>query len=231
MSDWSLVPSIEHRLAAAIEINRRRHERGDPFRKPGPVVTISREYGCEAFPVAERLKALLEEKTQSAWLLMDKALLERLAKEHQLQAGAFDRIGNRSRFFDDLVSVLSPNWQSDKDYYRILAWQITDLAEHGNIIFVGRGTPPLLQERENTYHFRIVAPLEFRARSISRRLDWPEDKAMDFVRVRQEQRLSFLKDFLNTDIGDPYLYHLLFNNAKNAVERIASTICGYVPVA
>jgi cytidylate kinase len=76
-----------------------------------------------------------------------------------------------------------------------------------------------------------VAPLEFRARSISRRLDWPEDKAMDFVRVRQEQRLSFLKDFLNTDIGDPYLYHLLFNNAKNAVERIASTICGYVPVA
>ncbi|MBI5013926.1 MAG: cytidylate kinase-like family protein [Deltaproteobacteria bacterium] len=231
MSDRRLTPSVDHRLTAALEMRRRRQERGDPFRVVPPVVTLSREYGCEAFAVAERLQARLEEKTRSPWLLMEKALLEQLAKEYGLEAEGFDRIGERNSFFDDLVSVLSPKWKTDKDHYRVLAWQITDLAQDGNIIFIGRGASVLLRERKNTFHFRMVAPLEFRVESIGRRLGLGEADARKLVTTKQEQRAAFLREFLNIDGSDPCLYHLVFNNARNPVERMASIMDGLVPPA
>lgn len=230
MSDRQLVPSIEHRLSAVIEMNRRRHERGDPFRQMPPVVTLSREFGCEAFPVAEQLKALLEEKTRRPWLLLEKALLEELAKRRDLEPSGFERIGDRSRFFDNLVSVLSPHWHSDHDYFRVLSAQIAHMAEQGDVLFVGRGASVLLQDRKNTYHFRLVAPWEFKVGSIQRRLGLGEEETGALVRRRQEQRDAFIRNFLNRDVNDPYLYQALFNNAKNTVEQMATAIASYVPV-
>jgi cytidylate kinase len=233
MTEKLLVPSIEKRMSTLIEINRRNltgysvTDKG----KAMQAITISREFGCEGFPVAERLKAILEEKTAAAWVLLDKALLEEVAKNHNLSEHIFMNLGEKNRFLDDMLSTFSPRWPSDKDHYRLLCRQIVALASGGNVIIVGRGASILTQEMKNCFHFRIVASLDFKTRTIARRLNLPPVEAGEIVKKKQRQRDSFIRDFLNRDVTDISLYHLIFNNEKNSADRIAETISDYVLTA
>jgi len=140
-------------------------------------------------------------------------------------------LGEKHRFLDDMLSTLTSRWHSDKDYFKLLSKQIVALATGGNVIIVGRGSSILAQEMKNCYHFRIIAPLEFKARTIARRLSLPAVEAEELVQKKQKQRDAFVRDFLDRDIADPTLYHLLFNNGKNPADRIAATIFTYVTTA
>ena len=84
MSEKLLVPSIEMRLRSLLEINRRQDESDASRDKVRPTITISREFGCEAYPMTLCLKEIMEKKTGQPWAIMDKALLEEVAKHHQL---------------------------------------------------------------------------------------------------------------------------------------------------
>ena len=233
MADKLLVPSIEQRLASLIEITRRNafgHREPDKGKAP-PAITISREFGCEGFPVAEKLKALLEKKTGDAWEVMDKELMKEVARHHNLGEDIFKRLGEKNLFLDEFLSTFSPRWHSDKDYYKLLTRQIVALATGGNVIIVGRGSTIVTQKMSNCFHFRIIAPLDFRTRTIAKRLHLSHGEAEDLVLKRQKARETFIHDFLDHDIADPNLYHLILNNGKAGADRIAETICGFVTAA
>jgi cytidylate kinase len=218
-----LIPAIEGRLQSYLELSRRslmEREFGKDERRY-PTVTLTREFGCEGYPVAERLQSVLEKRTGRPWVVMDRALLEVVAKEKGLPPEVLHDVGLRNRILDEILSTFSSRWKSDKDYYRLLARQIVTLAEQGNVILVGRGASILTQETGNCFHFRLIAPLEFKVASISARMGLSTDEARDFVEGRQRQRDAFLKDFLGRDIGEPTLYHLIFNNARCTATRIA----------
>lgn len=58
MTESILTPSIEKRVASLLEINRRSELEASwksRAERPGPIITLSREYGCEAYPTAELL--------------------------------------------------------------------------------------------------------------------------------------------------------------------------------
>ncbi|MCE1226985.1 MAG: cytidylate kinase-like family protein, partial [Geobacteraceae bacterium] len=54
------------------------------------------------------------------------------------------------------------------------------------------------------------------------------EAAEKLVIKQQKQRDAFTRDFLDQDDHNPALYELLFNNDRNSVEKIASTIADYV---
>ena len=225
-----LIPSIEARIRGLIEVSRRnRHEHG--VSGPGerrPTVTLTREFGCEGYPVAQELQALLEKSSGAPWVIMDRALLDAVAKDQHLNTEVLENIGTRNRFLDDMLSTFSSHWKSDKDYYRLLSRQIFALAQEGNVILVGRGAALLTQQMANCYHFRIVAPMSFKVKSIAARANLAPDEAQDMIRSRQRQRDAFLKDFLGRDVSDPTLYHLVFNNARCSAARIAELMTAVV---
>ena len=218
-----LIPSIEQRLRGLIEVSRRNlKEHGfTDLERARPTVTLTREFGCEGYPVAEKLQGLLEKRSGESWVVMDRALLDAVAKDHHLSEKILRELGTKNRFIDDMISTFSPRWKSDKDYYRLLCRQIVALAQEGNVILVGRGAAILTQEIGNCYHFRIVAPMSFKVRSCAARGEMPDDQAQDLIREKQRRRDDFLKDFLGRDIAEPTLYHLIFNNARFSAERIA----------
>jgi len=225
-----LIPAIEERLRGLIELSRRNVRehglgKGDRFR---PTVTLTREFGCEGYPVAQRLQVLLEKRSGQPWVVMDRALLDAVAQDHNLSTQILQNIGAKNRFLDDMLSTFSPRWKSDKDYYRLLCRQIVALAEEGNVILVGRGGVILTQETGNCFHFRIIAPMRFKRESIATRMGLSHDEAQDLIEVRQRQRDDFLKDFLGRDVADPTLYHLLFNNARCPAGRIAALMADVV---
>lgn len=230
MSKNVLIPSIEERLRGFMEVSRRNlreHDlsRGDRLR---PTVTLTREFGCEGYPVAQRLQGILEQRSGQPWVVMDRALLEAVAKNHNLSEQILGNIGVKNRFLDDMLSTFSPRWKSDKDYYRLLCRHIVALAEEGNVILVGRGSVILTQDTGNCFHFRIVAPVRFKRDSVAARMGISKDEAEELIAVRQRQRDDFLKDFLGRDVTDPTLYHLLFNNARCTAPQIAALMAEVV---
>ena len=230
MAKQVLIPSIEERLRGLIEVSRRNLREHDLARgeRVRPTVTLTREFGCEGYPVALRLQALLEVKSGQPWVVMDRALLDAVAKDHHLSAQILEDIGVKNRFLDDMLSTFSARWKSDKDYYRLLCRQILALAQQGNVILVGRGAVILTQDTGNCFHFRIVAPMRFKVASIAERMGLSADEAQELIQAKQRQRDAFLKDFLGRDIAEPTLYHLLFNNARCPADRIASLMAEVV---
>lgn len=225
---YTIMPSMDSRLAGLQEIARRHAKQRTEELKPRPVITISREFGCEAFPMAVRLKELLEKKTGDTWTLMDKALFEKIASNLNLVKDIFERLDEEHHLLDEMISTFAPSWKNQKDYYRDLCRQMVTLAEAGNVIMIGRGSSVITQRFEHSYHFRMVAPLPFRINSIRHRAQVSKEEALDMVEKMQKAREKFIKDFLNQEIDDPYLYHMVFNNHRCPTERIADIICEYV---
>ena len=230
MTERLLVPSIEKRMASLIEVTRR-NSFGYPDVDKGkapPAIIISREFGCEGVPIAEKLKTLLEKKTGDAWAVMDKALLQEVARHHNLAEDIFKRLGEKNLFLDEMLSTFSPRWHSDKNYYKLLARQIIALATGGNVIIVGRGSAVITQKMKNCFQFRIIAPQEFKTRTVAKQHNLSHAEAGELVRKEQKARENFIHDFLDHDVADPTLYHLIINNGKTGADRIAETICNFV---
>lgn len=229
MSEKLLVPSIEMRLGALLELNRRKDESDASLGKVRHTITISREFGCEAYPVTECLKEIMEKKTGQAWAIMDKALLEEMAKHHNLSEEIVRSLGEKkSRILDEVLATFSPRWKSDSDNFRLLCKHVFSLAEKGNSIIVGRGSAIVTQQLKNCYHFRLYASHQFKIASIARRLKISRDEAESVVEKNQKQRDAFIHDYFNLDPRDLRFYHLVFNNDKNSPERIAQMIAEYV---
>ena len=176
MPETVLTPSVEQRLRAYHELSGRAKTfaAGVPRK---PTITISREFGCEAFPVAEELVKLAEKTTSEQWLLVDISLLNAVAKEHHISEQVMLSLGQRPRWLDDMFATLSPHWKTDADYYRLLCEQVVMLATAGNAVFVGLGAAIITQSMKNCFHFRLIAEQEFKVRSIARRMEVSRQEA------------------------------------------------------
>lgn len=231
MAERKLIPSIDMRISSLLEFNRRRDLEAEAKRgskKARPAITISREFGCEAYPMAEYLREMLEKKSGEPWVLVDKSLLEQIARDHHLSEKMLQNLGERARFLEEILATFSARWTTEKEYFRQLCRQLISLANEGNIIFVGRGSSFITQGLKNCYHFRLFASAEFKIKSIVRRLDISRDEAEKLISKKQQQRHKFIRDFLDRDDRDLSVYHLVFNNDKNSAEKMAATIKEYV---
>ncbi len=226
MTEKLLIPSIEQRLTGLIEVSRRaRLASGMGERTPfKPTVTISREFGCEAYPTAEKLKAILEEKSGEPWALVDRTLIDEVAKHHDLAADILHNLGRRPRWLDDMLSTLTPRWHNEREHFQLLAQQIVAIASGGNVIIVGLGAAIVTQSMKNCFHFRIFASQEFKTGSVSARAKVSRAEAIAMIEKRQKSREKFVRDFLNRDINDIHFFHLLFNNDRNSPDAIAETM-------
>ncbi|MEI6209249.1 MAG: cytidylate kinase-like family protein [Desulfuromonadales bacterium] len=231
MSGKQLIPSVDVRLGSLLEFTRRneieKSKRGIAT-QVRPTITLSREFGCEAYPVAEQLKKILDCKSGESWVIMDKALLEEVAKNHNLSEDMLKGLGEKARFLDEVLSTFSPHWKTEKDHFRLICRHMLSLAEKGNVILVGRGGAIITQSLKNCSHFRMYASQQFKIHSISKRLDISEEEAEVTIQKKQKQRDAFMRDFLDRDSRDLSHYNLVFNNDRNSAEKIAATIAEYV---
>jgi cytidylate kinase len=218
-----LAPSVEQRLKAYHELSDRVKALVEkPVIKP--TITLSREFGCEAFPIAEELIRQAERRTGESWLLVDKSLLDAVAKEHAIPEEIMQKLGSKPRWFDDMIATFSANWKSDTDYYRLLCEQVVLTASAGNAIIVGLGAAIIAKSMENCFHYRLIASHEFKVKSIAKRLNISRQEAEIVVLDQQKERDRVIRKLLNADEHEPLLYHVIFNNGKSKNQVIAKAI-------
>ena len=231
MPDNLLIPSVDLRIGSLEEYNRRQKEKAAMQHrkpKPRPCITISREFGCEGYPVAELLRELMMQKTGDEWVLIDKAVLEEVSRRHNVSEEILQSLGDNNRILNDVLATFSPRWRSDQDYFRLLSHHVVALAEQGNVIISELGGAIITRHIEHSCNFRIYGSDAFKAASLAHRLDLSTEAAEKLMHRQQKARDTFTKDFLDRNDHDPGLYHLMFNNDRIKAAGIAHTIADFV---
>jgi cytidylate kinase len=221
----NLIPNIEHRLSTWIGIQERLKK--EPRLEQKPTITISRQFGAEAFPLAETLQSLLEKKTGDSWTIFDKALIEKVSSETALSEQLLTNMGDASKALDALATMI-PGMHTHSDAFQVLARYVIRIALDGNAIIVGRGGAVLTQHLPHCFHFRLEAPLEYRIHSLQQRLNIPHEEAKKLVIDNQKISERFLENLLNSSIADTRFYHAVFNSSKSEVSRMARSILSLV---
>lgn len=231
MPDNLFIPSVDLRIGSLEEYNRKQKDKAaHHFKRPKarPCITISREYGCTGYPVAEALLEIMKHKTGEPWVMIDKDILDEVAIRHNLSTDILQTLGEDNRILDEFLATFSPRWKSNYDYFKPLASHVVALAEQGNVIIVEMGGAVITRHIEDSFHFRLYGSEHFRINSIATRLKIDREEAEKLMHHRQKVRDKFSRDFLNHDNRDPQLYDLQFNNDRCTPEIIAATIAEFV---
>jgi len=220
-----LIPSIDRRLSTWLSMV----EKSRSMEKPAasPTVTISRQYGCEGFALAEELKKIFEKKTGEEWNIYDKSLLKKVSEEEELSIRLLEGLGGPTELLDSLPVTLLNRMPHSRMYRRVME-HLIGIAKLGRAIIIGRGGAVITQSLPNCYHFRLEAGFEFRAASMARRLGIPLAEAEAHVRENEEARERFFSKNLNVSTADHSFFDAIYNNERHSVVEIASSIFAYV---
>jgi cytidylate kinase len=231
MPENLLIPSVDLRIGSLEEYNRKQKEKAalkHLKHKQRPCVTISREYGCEGYPVAERLREILIQNTGDEWVLIDKDVLEKVSRHHNISEEILETLGDNNRILTDVLATFSPRWKSDQEYFKMISKYVVALAEQGNVIISELGGAIITRHIEPSCHVRIFGSDAFKTATLARRLAIEPDAAQKIMHRQQKLRDHFNKAFLDQNCHNPGIYDILFNNDRIAAGMIAQTIADYV---
>ena len=105
---------------------------------------------------------------------------------------------------------------------------ILQLAQIGNVIILDRGANIITSKLHNSFHVRLVAPLEYRIDHIQELYNYDRTKAIDFIKHEDMDRKDFVSTYFHKDVSDPLLYNLVINTHENNDKVIAEIIVNAV---
>jgi cytidylate kinase len=193
-----------------------------------PCIALSREFGCEALPLAQKLTEILNERCHPTipWVAYDKQLLDKVAQELHLHGELIESLDGRRRdemteLFDNILNKKVP----DVVVFRKLAEVIRSLAIHGHAVLVGRGSSLVTQDLRNGLHIRLVAPRMWRIHKIAADRGIPMREAEKIVDEGERQRHHYIETFFVLDpAGERFHHDLIIDNSRFNLVQIAEII-------
>ena len=192
-----------------------------------PFVAVSREFGCEALPLAQRLTEILNERCRPSipWVAYDRQLLDKVAEELHLQRDILDSLdGKRRDAMSELFDNIINRKVADAVVVRKLAEVIRSLAIHGHAIIVGRGSSLCTQDLRNGLHVRLVAPRAWRVSKIAADRGLPFKEAQRIVDEGERQRHNYIATFFVLDPENPFHHDLVIDNSRFNLAQLAEIV-------
>lgn len=221
----SMTPSIEHRLAAWEQIQYRLSHPIEP--RVRPTITLSRQFGCEGFPLAECLKALFDEATGETWNIYDKSLVEKVAQDEDISLRLLKNLGDMTHILESLGLYPSTHVTQDAAFKKV-AEAIVPIAVMGNAIIVGRGSSIICKDLSNCFHFRLGAGFDWRVARTMQRLAMAKEEAEEMVKTNTKLRERFIHECLGENSAELKHYNAVFNNERYSLQEMAAAILAYV---
>ena len=196
---------------------------------PGPVITISREYGCPSKIIAEMLAATFNGKYggKKKWHWISKEILQETAHKLGLTPREIKYIfeyKERKLLEGLLIAQEKKNYyHSDWSIRKTLGEVIRATAMEGHVIIVGRAGVALTRDIEASLHIRLIAPDRWRAVQVSRNHNIPYEKACKLLQEKDHNRKKFLEHYLKKE-PDYTLFDVLFNCSTLSKEEITHAI-------
>lgn len=164
-------------------------------RKPGPVITISREVGCNGLKMAKLLAARLNaEKPKTDWEVLSKEILVASANELNMNIEDVRKTVKQSEkytFSEILKAFNDKNFKSEQKITKTIIDTILKFATEGYCIIVGRDGHMIAKDIEKSLHIRMVAPMEYRVKNIMKNNQLSRLKAIEFINKVEKERQAF----------------------------------------
>ncbi|TSA39266.1 MAG: cytidylate kinase-like family protein [Porphyromonadaceae bacterium] len=202
-------------------------------KEPGPVITISREYGCPskvlAGIVVDKLRSLDQETPAHPyrWRWISREVLEESAKDLKVDPRHINHIFDyqeRSIIDDILASTRKDgSYKSDHAIKKSVGKVIRSMGEHGHVVIVGRAGVVLNRDIKKSLHIRLMAPLEWRINSTMQMQNLPKDKALEMIISKDANRKRFLEYYLGQKF-QIQIFDTVYNCAYLTLEEIADSI-------
>jgi cytidylate kinase len=191
-------------------------------------ITISRQSGCGAHVVAEKVATSLQAGAVSddlPWRVCDRDLVETVLADHQLPEGLArfmpeDSVPEIDNIMDELFGLHPPLGT----LVQKTAETILRLAEQGNVIILGRGANVITARLPHVLHVRMVASPERRIEHMQQFEGLTRKAAAERIRREDQGRQRYLKKHFDKDIDDPLLYHLVLNTDLVSLDNAARMI-------
>jgi cytidylate kinase len=225
--DLHLPYRVEERLAGWARILEGRRAELPAKAKPRPTVTISRQFGCEGFPLVLQLHTLLNKATGEPWMVFDKYFIEHVARDEQISMQILEHLHDPARYLEGF-GFHPRGAVTTSEAIAKMATTILHVAGAGNAIILGRGGALLCHKLENCFHFRLEADRDWRVASLARRMGISRAEAGELEKSRSRDRDHFIRENLQADTADRSLYDAVFNNERHGVDEIAAAILAYV---
>ena len=200
---------------------------------PGPVVTISREYGCPSKLLAQRLTDLLNKHNGSekpgVWRYINKEVVETTAHRLELnptEVNYFMSAGNKG-LIEDVLASFSPTYVSNIRMRKTITDVVRTIALQGHVVIVGRGGAGILRNHANTLHIRLQAPRDWRISQVCSSNGLAHAEASRLVDEMDKKRAALI-EMMTGEKFHPTLFDVTFNCSSLSLEEIAATIAGLI---
>lgn len=113
----------------------------------------------------------------------------------------------------------------DEVYIEAIESTMKEMAEDGDVVFVGRGGHVILKNMQNVLRVGVIASLDDRVETLMGRESIDRNVAITTLERRDQARKYFFKKFFQLDDpDDPQLFHFTINSSEISVEYAAEMV-------
>lgn len=198
----------------------------------GPVITISREYGCEGIILGERLTQALSKASSTfrkntvlPWKFLSKEIFRQAAKELHLHAYKVEQAlrPRQKSLLDDFAESFSLQPSHEPKILETIKDVIISYAHRGRVVILGRAGVAVTHDIPNSLHIRLVAPFNWRMKKISESKNMSEKEAESLTLENDHQRKLFIQNMRNSKY-DEGLFDMTLNRMTMSVDEMVAVV-------
>ena len=198
------------------------------------VITISKEFGCDAGKVA----AIAAERL--GYEHIGKKLTAEIAKDLNLSEAEVETFKQTSqsrviRLMDRYTCTLvqkvvdrEHGCLDDANYFESTRKLVEKLYDAGNVIILGWGGQCILRGKPNTLHVRLIKEEGLKIEKVMQDYDLNRLAAKKLIEREEKDSSAYVKHYFSEDWNDAHLYDLVIDMGKQTAEQAADIICNNI---
>ena len=195
--------------------------------KSNPVITISREVGCNGVKLANLIAESLNRKNPPVqWKVISKEVFFESAKELNMNPEQIRKtLNQREKFtFEEIIKAFNDKrYKSEQTIAKTTREVIYHFANNGYCIIVGRAGNIIAKDIKTALHIKFIATLEYRIKTIMDNNQLTREKAIEFIQQVDEERISFSETIFGDKIHED-LFDMILNRASFSNEAMVEMI-------
>jgi cytidylate kinase len=199
-----------------------------PTSLDGPVITISRQTGCDATLVAEHVVQYLNrDYGMTNWRWVDKDVIYKIAAELHTEAQRVESFykGTELSNLSEMIMAFSGSFVTDSRVKKAIREVVLSMCKEGHIVLVGRGGVSIAREMTDALHIRLVAPLYWRVENIMKKKNMDIEAAEEYVVDNDDKRFNLIQTFLDKkSLNLDYLFDATINREFFGIDETAELI-------
>ncbi|MCF8068786.1 MAG: cytidylate kinase-like family protein [Desulfobacterales bacterium] len=195
------------------------------------VITISRQFGAGGRTLGGMVSKRL------AYSLVEDDIIQMIATKANVSPSWVESIekeagglllkfisGIVSKSFIDKILDDERGYIDEEIYVDTLHKVISQIADEGNAVILGRGGQYVLRKHLDAFHVLLVADMDDRIKFMEQHYKLSREQAILSINKQEKKRVNLYKKFGKDNYESPELYHIVINTSRVTLEDSAMLV-------